>query len=313
MALELISGYSPAVSADSDGEIVNVSRVYYVKSDDSPADIELQVLNFVDLPSIGDSISANYAGVRVDKITVDPADASESGDFFLWNVTVTYTNESEDGGGNKEDKLQEKPIINFGSQQYQRTVDKSYRDDDVEGEPTKPIQNSIGDPFDPPVQVPFSNQYVTIQQNLDKFDPTWIKDFENSTNASSMKIASIEVGPEQARMLSISATPQYDINDNEYWVVGYEIEISKEGFEKEILNAGFNFFESGEGRKPARYKDIPGNSPTAEGADDFVTDPVKIDEDGEIIDPNSEQDVIYLPFKVYFPKKWETLNIPKDV
>ena len=239
MATTLQTGYTPAVDAKltENGYEIKRQFVVNVPTNEIGDDVELNVINTAGLPSIGEAVSPLFPSVLCININATPSDSDNSGgDFLTWYVDVTYKTPESTGGAGAINPLDDPIIVSFGSTQYERAVDKSYQDGDKEGEPSKPVENSIGDPFDPPLIVPKSNQYVTIQQNLATFNPDWIIDFENTTNKSKMTIVGIDVAPDQARILSIRGNNALDSEGNEYWVVGYEIEINKEGFVKKILD-----------------------------------------------------------------------------
>jgi hypothetical protein len=313
MTISLKDGYTPEVESeiDADGNIT-ARRVYLVTAINEPQEgLELEVLGFSELPSIGDSISANYPTVIVNKKRAEPLVSGDDGDFIEWKVDVDYVTDTSSGGFSPN-PIDAAPVVSYGSIQYERTVDKAYSANDIEGEPTKAVQNSVGDPFDPPLTNTVSNQYITIQHNLRNFNPDWIIQFENTTNLASTRIAGVSVEAEQARMLTIKGNSLVDPIYGDYWSVTYEIEVSKEGFIKEVLNSGFNWKDPGEingVKKLITYADL---GETGENAKEFVSDPQRLNEDGTIIKLVTS-DSVYLPFKVLFPKDWGTLNIPRDV
>jgi hypothetical protein len=98
-------------------------------------------------------------------------------------------------------------------------------------------------------------------------------------------------------------------------VVNYQIEISKRGFIKEILNAGLNKRDDQASASepfrtvPIKYGDL---GHEGDNANDFISEPTRLYAiSGQPIkDPNAESD--YIPVRIYFPKDWSTLNIPKN-
>lgn len=307
----LKAGYTPTVDAKLTESGYEVKRQFVVQvvSAEIDDDVELVVLNTNGLPEIGDSVSDDFEDVICSSLSCTPTDnGNEDGDFLTWYVDVTYKTPDGDGSQGAVNPLNDPTIISFGSTQYEKVVDKSYSDGDKEGIPTNPIENSVGDPYDPPITTTFANQYVTIQQNLSNFNPDWIVQFENTTNSSKMTIVGIDIEPYQARMISIRGNNAIDSNGFGYWVVSYEIEVNKEGFRRRTLNAGLNFIKENVGKIPIRYKDIPTFTGSAEEGEDFVNDPQKLGVDGEIItDPTL---AVFREDFIYFAKKWNTLSIP---
>jgi len=312
----LDTGYTPQVDAKktSDGYEIKRQYVVIVQPNETGVDVELNVLNTSGLPSIGDPVSGSYPTVLCTDVSCSPSEGGNDGDFLTWYVDATFkTPTDDDSGDGAINPLNEAPVVSFGATQYERVVDKAYGDGDLEGEPTVPVENTIQDPFDPPIVVPKSNQYITIQQNLSSFDPSWIIEYENTTNKSSLTIVGVRVDTDQARMMSIRGNSAIDSNGNDYWVVSYEIEVSKEGFIKKILNSGLNHKVDSVGKVPIQYKDIPNFEGTDEEGIYFVNEPQKLLENGKLVDDIANDDPFYNDFKVYFSKSWSSLSIPSQV
>lgn len=311
----LKSGYTPSIDAKRTVNGYEVKRQYVVEilSNETSDDMELNIINTSGLPEIGEQLSIDYPSVLCDSLSCSPADnGNDDGDFLTWYVEASFKTPTDSNGGDGAvNPLDEAPVISFGATQYDRVVDKAYDSDDTEGNPTLPVENTVKDPFDPPIIVPKSNQYITIQQNISFFNPSWIVEYENTINLSSITIAGVGVSPSQARMMSIRGNNAIDSIGREYWVVSYEIEVSQEGFNKKILNSGLNFKKQGVGKLAIKYKDIPDFIPSGDDdGEDFINEPQKLLESGAIA--GDDDDPFYKEFKVYFSKSWSSLSIPSS-
>jgi hypothetical protein len=311
---QLKIGYTPSLDAKLSDNGYEISRQYVVEVSEfesEQADVELSVLNTVGIPHIDQSISSSYPTVRCTDKRCTPAISGNSGDFLTWYVDVEFKTPVDDSGEGAVNPLDEPVQFSFGSTQYEEVVEKAYGSGDPESKPRLIIQNVVGDVFDPPVQSVFSNQYVSITQNLKKFNPDWVHQYENTVNATSTRIAGISVQAKQARILAIRGQNAIDANGSEYWTVGYEIEISKRGFTKQILNSGKNKTDPSTASiystLPITYADT---GSTGTGNEELISDPVPLTTNGDVLEGAL---AVYLPFDIYFPKSWSSLSIPSRI
>jgi len=225
-------------------------------------------------------------------------------DEYQWLVTIDYTIPP---AGAETDPTDEDPIISFSSVQYTIAVQSSYVTGDSRSSPSKVVVNSARNAFDPPITQEESRMIINIQQNLKRFNPLWIYDYENTINKYSMRIAGIPVGAGNARMVKIDAdkeviarTGWYDLV---YWRVQYQIELNAMGYAREILDAGYYYLNATKKQKPILDED-----------DDEVTEPAKLNGSGGIYvdDSSNPYDGEFLTFNTYWTANWKTLKIPRN-
>ena len=303
-------GTSGKTSAGYTGERTYVALV----SDDEPIEgLELRITDAEGIPRIGDVISEDYPNVLCDSVT--PSEINENS-FRNWNVKVSYATKTGSDFTNDPtaDPTTLKPVVTAGSVRRAEVLDSSYAYDsggnvtDKENKPTRAVLNSVGDVFNPPVTVEYSNQVLSISQNLRNFDFNWITEFENTVNLSKIKIAGSTVEEGQAFMSQIRAVTALDNNGKTYYQVQYDIEISKRGFDKLLLNIGFKKLDASGNKIDITYSDL--ESDAGDKADTPVSDPQRLSEDGKTVIVDPTEPSVYRRTKVYFPKRWSSLNIP---
>lgn len=113
-----------------------------------------------------------------------------------------------------EDPLDAPPQIDWDSIEFDQIVV-----DDITG---APIENSAGDPFDPPLTEPSGIPVVTITRNEADFDPKVAAQRKNRTNSIALSIAGFAAGIKQAKLLQYRASSAED-SGNQYFVVTYKI------------------------------------------------------------------------------------------
>jgi hypothetical protein len=114
MTISLKDGYTPEVESDKDADgNITARRVYLVTAtpDEPQEGLELEVLNFPDLPDVGSIISPNYPNVVFSKKRAEPLISGEDGDFIEWKVEVDYVTDNTGGGGGAVDPTDEPPNI----------------------------------------------------------------------------------------------------------------------------------------------------------------------------------------------------------
>jgi hypothetical protein len=313
------NGYRLGGSGKTSAGYTSEREYVVLVSEDEPIDaLELRVQNADGIPLIGDVISEDFPNVKVDSVT--PSEINENG-FRQWKVKVTYKTltDSDFSTDPTQDPTTLKPVVNAGSVRRAEVLERAYKTDengnvtDKEGDPTDPVVNTMGDIFNPPVVIEYSNQVLSISRNLRTFDFDWITEFENTTNKSKVRIAGTSVEKNQAFMSQIRAVSALDNNGVTYYQVQYEIEISKRGFDKQLLNIGFKKQDPDTAEPTSKvditYSDIQDNP--GDKADTPVSDPQRLTESGQVIvDPKDPS--FYVVKKVYFPKKWTSLNIPSS-
>ena len=200
--------------------------------------------------------------------------------------------------------------ISYGFVQYQRVADKAYKAADVQGDPTEPIDNTANDPFDPPVMKNVSNLVITITRHESEsfFDPVVVKQFKDTINEVAITIAGVPIEAKQGRMKRIASTKMVDRLGKTVFNVTYEIEVEPETWDVKVLNQGYYYLNGGVAADKRRILEQDIGS-TTDNPTDPVTQPQKLDSAGEILGTG---DTVWLPFQLYFARKWGALDLPKD-
>jgi len=256
------------------------------------------------VPSIGDP-HPDYSNALV--VSSD-AENIDDGESFVWEVTATY----EGYGITTQDPNTVRATVLFGSAQYSQVIEKDSNGD--------PIENSAGDPFDPPIQQEDSRLRISVTQKMtsEVFSPSLIKFFENSVNLDAIRIGGVDIEPKFARILDIELVPgsyQNTLGElKEFFTARFEIEVipqqvSATGYVRQLLDAGFNeLYEEGEEIKQRAIM-----VQTDDGESVPATEPQKLDGEGKRYIPSTGQDKgIYLEKETYLPLEWKNLTFPQE-
>jgi len=171
----------------------------------------------------------------------------------------------------------------------------------------KPILNKAGDPFDPPLSVPFSTPIATVTRVEKSFDSAWITYFKNSVNASTW----LGWPTESVQVKDITADRVYDPDWGWLWTVTYTFAfrpsiiaddldetVIQAGWSVQVLNAGLRELVSGS-KRPIIFDGAPTSSPV----------PLKLD--GSKAAP--DDDPVFLTFPVLRKTDFSLLNMPANL
>lgn len=169
------------------------------------------------------------------------------------------------------------------------------------------ILNTVGDPFDPPIQLPVSIPVLTVSRVLKSFDPTWITYFKDSVNGAEWLGWPLE----SVLCQEITADRFYDADWGWLWrqetqfafrpslvVEGATETTVDPGWAVQILNAGM------------RAK-LPGGEVGAVRIDGQpISKPVPLSADGRYL---PAEDPHYLSFNVRRTADFSLLDLPDDL
>ncbi len=228
----------------------------------------------------------------------------DPGSRLVWHVTVHYEIQrgSTFSGTDKTPvPTDEQPQIRFGSVARNLAVQASFDTVDIVGLPQTPIENSAGDPFDPPLDQDQSNLVIFIQRNetSEDFSPDIITDFKDTMNVKAIAVAGISIGALQGLFRDISADRMFDAEGTQYWSVTYQVEVDRKTHVRAVLDRGFNILGAG-----------PGFGVSAILDNDLkpVNEPRKLDGAGAELAAGA--DPVYLDFQTYDTTNWEILALP---
>jgi hypothetical protein len=203
---ETHEGREGDLTADS----ATLRRVFVVQTD-NVRDGALTVRDAAGIPALystyfdGTTEDARYIARRKTAANLD-------GSQKAWRVEVEYETLNSDTGSEASLLPQLRPAEYTwatGSAQQEMLIDKL----------AQPVENSVGDPFDPPVERNNSFRILTIVRNELSFDA-----YETGRYVDTLNSAPI-FGYEAAegRIDSIDATVEYDATYGAYWRVTYVI------------------------------------------------------------------------------------------
>lgn len=307
MAIRVEEKYAERSATRNQEEISDYTRVYNVISDTALS--ESQVLIATDTTTdfqIADINSSHYTDSRAKCVNVSAS--PKDSDRKTWEVTVKWqtmkgSGSYDDEDENTTDPTTQRPKVSFGSTQYTKVVDKYYGAGEAQGSPAQPIQNSAGEPFDPPVQLEFSRTIIEISYNTRIFETNWMREFENTVNEKAETVGGMNIPAGEGRITTLDADPLYDDNDELYWNVNAQIELNDDGYILKLLDQGFNYLDNDD-LTEFTVKDKDGNDVPA-------SEPQKLNgTGGKWADESPAIDPQYLEFEIYFSKDWKSLNLP---
>jgi len=309
MALvELKDGYrEPTGQINKDG--FEFKRVFVIKNEDTSNGMEYRIATDPVLPKFGDSYPQDPA-LKVSDIQLEmPSDLN----FKHWTAEVTYKvpDEDEESGQNLQNGLNENLQISVRPQQYEVPFEAGYSSKNKKYDSSKkllfPIESTTKEPLITSIYK--VNTIIEISKDVLSFDYDWVKQFVNSTNFRSGKIAGMNVNKDQARMVDIVPTTQTDVNGKAYYNVRMSIEITDEDFNLRLMNKGFMRADPDDVEKLIYIlkKDIAEGEIDTDTGDERIDEPAKLDLDSNLV---VGDDAFYIERKPYKSLDWNVLDIP---
>jgi hypothetical protein len=201
---------------------------------------------------------------------VDISCNTEEGVKWVANLTYT-TNPTQEQRNQSDDPTSEAARVSWSGENFQEVavVDK----DD------KPILNSAGDPYDPPLMKDFSRPVATVRKYVSSA-PAWILDSHDKKNSTEFVLDGLTVpaGKAKIKRVDISDQPLYR-NGVAYREMTIVIHFSKNGWVRKVLDAGFRRIYSGTSRENITLTN-------SDDQQEYPTAPVPLDGSGvELTDP----------------------------
>jgi hypothetical protein len=244
----------------------------------------------------------------------------------IWKATVTYGSfqapartpidalpAGEGGEPPKPDRKQDKstpaneryPEISYARVQRSKPLEK----DATNG---VPVENTAGDPYDPPIEVERSKYQIQIRwwAMVEGFDFESHMQFMDKVNEEPITILGIEYPAFTLRVVDLAPKPIWDVIETEIseqtvrlvslvWELNATLEYDPDTHKIEVLNAG--------------KRELIGGRLWAigDGTGSTVSDPVPLGEDGAILLPSAEK--VYQVWNGYVPMDLNDLfNPPED-
>ena len=187
---------------------------------DTPHEMSILATATSDVPSVGDS----YPGDAW--LICDSAIPKPTKGLNLWTVDCRYVRGGWSVPEQEENPLKQKPIIRYYSVITTEQIDK-----DING---SPIQNSAGEPFDPPITAEIYTHAIEIVRNERSFSQQKAETYRNSLNGTVFWGAS----PGKCWMSRMDGE-EIVSGDYEYVKMTYEIQFRKDGWARRIVDQGY--------------------------------------------------------------------------
>ena len=153
--------------------------------------------------------------------------AAHDAEGLWWMIYADYATPTQSTP--RADPLDDPVRVSWGSWSYTEALTK-----DRNG---AAVDNSAGEPFDPPAEIERRAPLVTIVRNEATYDPATADDYRDSVNSDVTTIAGLAVTARQAMCLEYSAETAVR-NGTGYFVVTYQIAFKAATWDRVILNTG---------------------------------------------------------------------------
>jgi hypothetical protein len=209
-------------------------------------------------------------------------------DGMQWEVTAEYG--PYDATEFPENPQLRDPEISWEYQRSQEAADREAGDPNADP-PPKPVKNSAGDSFDPPLLKDVRRPILKLVRNEANFDPLLAYFYHDKVNSTPF----FGADPGFVKVEGITPQRVFSHTIGWYWSVQYEFLFDFRGQDPQVLNQGF--------------KRLDANGQRVLCTDDngeVVTTPVWLDEEGQQIPPDGEP--VYLQFAIYERIDFSFLN-----
>lgn len=330
MANLLSFGITPGTINAGIGLDSNARTIEYVMTFDYPVDDTEEVLNVSQLPFPGYSFDFNET-LKCTSVSIQPEESNHAiwrarAEFSATGVPIVegYAYDFRPGYNPVEE-------VARGAYWYSRDTSAPAGVEELNDDPTIPIQNTAKDQFDNPLMKVtynpvFSWWQVESDAVGDLIESGEIYDYIGTINAETISICGKEVAVGQAIIKRIepelySYRPPFSTQSEMRWKTSYTVEIAKKGnWVDSILDQGFQAYlrksqsDATLVKRAIRLSDLDYNSGEVKqdaAEDDFVTTAQKLDGFGELL--ADEDDPVYLNYLVKPMKSWAGLDLAKTI
>lgn len=191
---------------------------------------------------------------------------------------------------------------------------KSYKDGDSFGNPSQPVLNPAGDPYEDGQTR--QNTILRFSYNLETFNSSWITHYVDTVNKSSTTVIDVSIDAMKGRLKNLTPSLQYQYDNKgnlqyTYWKIDVEIEISPVVWKREIMARGLYFLDGGK-----KYRIYTDNKGTYGKQEDIGEDGIPVDEPQRLTEAGAlyggTTGAFYQTFYDKFTANWSTLNLPKS-
>lgn len=312
MSITYMGARNGPYDKDRNGNIAS-SRVlvYHFTAAESSVEVAQQA----EIPDHGtahpDDATLKLVGVAVSEPTM--GDGIKSGRY---DVTLSYAREVRSGSFAADQTVapwkRDPYDISLQPVEYAKAFTKSYVDGDSNGNPSNPVLNPAGDPYEDTVVE--RNTCLRFAYNLEDWNPNWVCDYIDTVNSSDVLVCDIGIRSRRGCIRNLSATRIVEY-DNEgaqtyvYWRIDVEIEVSRKRWLRDILARGLNFISGG--AKYRIYTDNAGNfGKKADMGDDAIAvdEPQLLAANGSLVGYGGTP--VYQTFYDKYTTSWKCLSFP---
>lgn len=183
----------------------------------------------VKIPALGQIYTAKNGNFDGGSFCEQVQCSNEAEDGKSWIVTVQY-GPYDPTQFDAQNPLDAPPKVRFGLSRQSITADK-----DVDG---KPVVNSAGQAFDPPIEKDESRLVMSVEVNVQTFDANLFAAYKDTVNDDVWWI----FAPKTVKFMNATAELQHSgdcpVNGGLYWVMTWEFEIKEDTWTKKILDQG---------------------------------------------------------------------------
>jgi hypothetical protein len=248
---------------------------------DSRSDGPYAIGSNASLPSIG-SVHPEDSSAWCRELTVDNDEP-----YTGWIVTANYSSERE----LSETPTSDPAFITWDSEQFQKPAIQD-KDGDA-------VVNSAGDFFDPPAMMDDSRRVVTVQKNLTTV-PAWILDYQDAVNSDSFSVDGVTIAIGTAKMQRVSVGAEDIRNGTTFRQVTFTMHLQRDGWDMQILDAGFRRIDPGDSTKRIAISLDDGTEPTT---------PALLNGSGGLLSNPTPANAVFKTFSVYKTRTFSSLPL----
>ena len=248
---------------------------------DDPDDGPYAIGSNASLPNIG-SLHPEDSSAWCRELTVE-----NDNPYAGWVVTANYSSERE----LSETPTSDPAFVTWDSEQFQKPAIQD-KDGDA-------VVNSAGDFFDPPAMMDDSRRVVTVQKNLTAV-PAWILDYQDAVNSDQFTVDGVTIAIGTAKMQRVSVGAEDIRNGIAFRQVTFTMHLQRDGWDMQILDAGFRRIDPGDSTKRIAISLDDGTEPTT---------PALLDGSGGLLSNPTPANAVFKTFSVYKTRTFSSLPL----
>lgn len=309
-------GEQPDTGRMKDGIIIPERKFWYF-IDDITHDRPSSILLDSNLPPFK-QVHPVFEGRYVTDYSLDQIEGDERKGKFEVVVKYGELSQSRDSvSSSAKEPWNKGPFnVSFGSLAMVVPQERAYAEDDVQFEPSIPVQHPatreilITDTVE-------THGIINFSFNLRNFRYSWKREFEDTINKSDIKILGIQFPKKTLVLKSISPSRKVYVdangNETEYWQVDVEIEDYHKEVKKELALRGYTAIFDDKVKNIQLLDGVFGDHNQADPSLNITT-PRFVNKSGIVLGQwETVYDEYYEEFPDKFSKDWRTLDLPSTM